>query len=170
MTVDTGRLQQAINSQRSFADTSDHERQEYVSFIFIAARQDEISFKKVLHVNGTWLTKLTVQYRDGKTETKWDGLGPEPDIFSKTTQREEKPHRQWWATGSDYERWRWSRQNLPGYRIAWSNGLYGGIGLTFESWTLPKISTFPFYTRQRRKRQINHTTRQAIDYQKSAVR
>ena len=60
MTVNTGRLRQAINNQRSFADTSDHEGQEYVSFIVIAARQDEISCKKVLHANRTRLTKLTV--------------------------------------------------------------------------------------------------------------
>ena len=44
MTVKTGRLDKAINNQRSFANTSDDERQEYVSFIVVAALQEEKSF------------------------------------------------------------------------------------------------------------------------------
>ena len=63
MTVNTGSLQQAINNLRAFGATSDHARQEHVSFIVVAALQEEQSTPKVLHVNGTRLTKLTVRFR-----------------------------------------------------------------------------------------------------------
>ena len=47
MTVNIGRLRQAINNLPAFGATSDNERQEYISFVVVAALQDEISFKKV---------------------------------------------------------------------------------------------------------------------------
>ena len=46
MTVNTGRLGEAINNLRAFGATSDHERQEYVSLIVVAAPQVEILFRK----------------------------------------------------------------------------------------------------------------------------
>ena len=61
MTVNTGRLGKAINNLTIHASTLDHERQEYVSSIIVATLHEEIFQPKVLHVNRTRLTKLTVQ-------------------------------------------------------------------------------------------------------------
>ena len=41
--VNTGRLDEAINNLRAFGATSDHARQEYVSFIVVPALQEEKS-------------------------------------------------------------------------------------------------------------------------------
>ena len=50
MTVNTGRLRQAINNLLHFGATWDNERHEYVSAIVVAAVQEEKSTPKVLHV------------------------------------------------------------------------------------------------------------------------
>ena len=60
MTVNIGSLDKAISNMPKYPLILDHEGQEYVSLIFIAALQEEQSTSKVLHANGTRLTKLTV--------------------------------------------------------------------------------------------------------------
>ena len=50
MTVNTGRLRQEINNHRASSTTWDHEGQDYVSFIVVAALQEAQSTPKVLHV------------------------------------------------------------------------------------------------------------------------
>ena len=50
MTVNTGRLRKAINNLPKCGYSLVHERQDYVSFIVVAALQEEKSTSKVLHV------------------------------------------------------------------------------------------------------------------------
>ena len=63
MTVNTGRLSQAINNLLKYGATSDHDGHEYVSTIVVSALQEEQLTPKVLHANQTRLTKLTVYPR-----------------------------------------------------------------------------------------------------------
>ena len=60
MTVNTGRLDTAINNLSIHGSTSDHVGHEYVSVIVVATLQEEQSTSKVLHANRIPLTKLTV--------------------------------------------------------------------------------------------------------------
>ena len=53
MTVNTGRLRQSINNLPQHPLTWDHEGHEYVSRTVAAGQQEEKSFWKVLHANGT---------------------------------------------------------------------------------------------------------------------
>ena len=52
MTVNTGRLRQSINNQRARPSIRDHEGQEYVSCIIMAALQEEQSTSKIWMLTG----------------------------------------------------------------------------------------------------------------------
>ena len=53
ITVNTGRLRKTISNLLQYGYSLDHEGDEYVSVIIVAALQDEQLTPKVLHVDGT---------------------------------------------------------------------------------------------------------------------
>ena len=65
--------------------------------------------------------------------------------------REKQPHWQWWTTGSDYDWWRWSINNLPRKSIIGYHTLSDGVGPIFERRIFPEVSTPLFHTRQQQK-------------------
>ena len=77
-------------------------------------------------------------------------------ILSRDDRKREKPHWQWWTTGSDYERWIESINNLPRTSIIRYHTLSDGVGPIFQRQIFPEISMLLFQTRQRQNKMTDY--------------